>query len=350
MSSADRLPRFPWPSLLTLGVLTGVMVFHLLGALLAGLLVHQLVHHLARRWHTVGDGRARWLAAATLTGVIILVVTLAILGLVSYLGDGAHLGALSDTMTQTLTQLRTELPGWLGQTLPTPDTFKHSLMGLAREHSTSLQTMGQHTLEALVHVFLGLVLGGMIALAGTHANGEEGPLPQIIRLQATQVANAFDRVVFAQLKISVVNTLLTGLFLLVALPLLGTGVPFAKTLVLLTFIFGLLPVLGNLISNTLIVLVALSVSPGLGAVALGFLIVVHKLEYFLNARIVGSEIQAKAWEILLAMVVMEALFGFAGVVLAPIVYAYLKADLRRQGWLTREAPVSGVSEGADTEK
>jgi len=61
--------------------------------------------------------------------------------------------------------------------------------------------------------------------------------------------------------------------------------------------------------------------------SLGFLIVIHKLEYFVNARIVGSQIHAAAWELLLAMLVMEAAFGLPGVVAAPVLYAYLKAEL-----------------------
>ena len=32
--------------------------------------------------------------------------------------------------------------------------------------------------------------------------------------------------------------------------------------------------------------------------------------------------------ILIAMVVMEALFGFGGVALAPVVYAYIKSELK----------------------
>lgn len=52
--------------------------------------------------------------------------------------------------------------------------------------------------------------------------------------------------------------------------------------------------------------------------SLVFLVVIHKLEYFINARIVGSRINAAAWELLLAMLVMESLFGVAGIILAPI--------------------------------
>jgi predicted PurR-regulated permease PerM len=55
--------------------------------------------------------------------------------------------------------------------------------------------------------------------------------------------------------------------------------------------------------------------------------VIHKLEYFLNARIIGSRIRARAWELLMAMLVMEATFGLAGLIAAPIYYAYLKNEL-----------------------
>jgi predicted PurR-regulated permease PerM len=59
--------------------------------------------------------------------------------------------------------------------------------------------------------------------------------------------------------------------------------------------------------------------------------VIHKLEYFVNARIVGTEIRASAWEILVAMLVMEAAFGLPGVVAAPIYYGYLKNELSARG-------------------
>jgi len=42
---------------------------------------------------------------------------------------------------------------------------------------------------------------------------------------------------------------------------------------------------------------------------------------------VGSHIQARAWEMLLAMLVMEAAFGIPGLIAAPIFYAYAKDEL-----------------------
>ncbi len=61
-----------------------------------------------------------------------------------------------------------------------------------------------------------------------------------------------------------------------------------------------------------------------------FLIVIHKAEYFINARFFGEKIQSSVWELLLAMLLLESLFGVAGVVAAPIFYAWLKTELRRK--------------------
>jgi predicted PurR-regulated permease PerM len=61
--------------------------------------------------------------------------------------------------------------------------------------------------------------------------------------------------------------------------------------------------------------------------SLVFLIVIHKLEYFVNARVMGGPIQARAWELLLAMLIMDAIFGVAGIVADPIYYACAKKEL-----------------------
>ena len=111
---------------------------------------------------------------------------------------------------------------------------------------------------------------------------------------------------------------------------MGVHLPLTKTMIAVTFIAGLLPVIGNLISNTVIVVMSLSVSPLLAVSSLVFLVVIHKLEYFVNARVMGGQIHARAWELLLAMLVMDAIFGIPGVIAAPIYYAYLKIELKAQ--------------------
>ncbi|HXX53446.1 MAG TPA: AI-2E family transporter, partial [Thermodesulfovibrionales bacterium] len=148
-----------------------------------------------------------------------------------------------------------------------------------------------------------------------------------LRERAVRFGQAFRAVVFAQVRIAALNTLFAWLYLGILLPVFGIHLPLVKTMVAITFITGLLPVIGNLVSNAIIVVVSLSYSPAVAAISLAFLVVIHKLEYFLNAKIVGTRIRAHAWELLLAMLVMEAAFGISGVIAAPVYYAYIKDEL-----------------------
>jgi predicted PurR-regulated permease PerM len=171
----------------------------------------------------------------------------------------------------------------------------------------------------------------MLALREATATHVMAPLAVALTERARRLAEAFRRIVFAQVRISAINTTFTGIYLAILLPMLGIHLPLTKTLIAITFVVGLLPVIGNLISNSVIVIVSLAHSPQVAVASLAFLVVIHKLEYFLNARIVGSQIAARAWELLLAMLTMEAAFGLPGVIAAPIYYAYLKAELRDAG-------------------
>jgi predicted PurR-regulated permease PerM len=160
--------------------------------------------------------------------------------------------------------------------------------------------------------------------ASLHADA----LARALQARASHLAEAFRRIVLAQVRISAVNTLLTALYLAVVLPLAGVHLPLAKTMMAGTLVMGLLPIVGNLVSNTIIVILSLSVSLSVAVASpLVFLIVIHKLEYVLNAYLVGTQIHAHAWELLLAMLVMEAAFGLPGLIAPPIYYAYLKAEL-----------------------
>ncbi len=131
---------------------------------------------------------------------------------------------------------------------------------------------------------------------------------------------SFGKVMGAQLIISIINTGLTAVFLVVM------GYPFTAVLVALTFLCGLLPIIGNLISNTLIVAVGFTVSPKTALIALGFLVVIHKLEYFLNSKIIGDRIKSPLWLTLIGLVLGEKLMGIPGMILAPVVLHYIKVE------------------------
>jgi predicted PurR-regulated permease PerM len=315
------------------GALVVVLTAHLAAALLAGLLVYALVGSLAAgmRRHLSGT-RAHWLVVVLLVATVAGLITALVIGVIAFLNtEQGNPTAMYVRIEPLLDRARAQLPASIVQYLPaSPEDIRTAVLGWLREHSAQLQGTGKQAARNFVQVIIGIVLGAMIALHRARNIAPSGPLSAAITMRASLLVTAFRDVVYAQAKISAVNTVLTGVFLLIVLPLCGIYLPLAKTLVIATFILGLLPVIGNLISNTLIFVIALSVSLGVAVSALGYLIVIHKLEYFLNARIIGAQIRSNAFELLIAMLVMEGVFGVPGLIVAPIYYAYLKRELEAE--------------------
>ncbi|MEN0073886.1 MAG: AI-2E family transporter [Paracraurococcus sp.] len=314
--------------------LLGALQFQLLESLLAGLLVYQVVHSLAPGHGSrfVHRRTGKIIVVALLAILVIAAIGAAILGLISLLSSGSdNLSLLLQKMAEVIETARSRLPAWVAISLPEePTELKAEAVAWLRDHAGQLRSIGQDVWRILLHILFGMIIGGMIAVSREAADIVHGPLVHALTDRARLLSAAFRSVVFAQVRISALNTVLTGLYLLAVLPGLGIQLPLAKTMVAVTFMTGLLPVIGNLISNTVIVVVSLSVSPMLAAGSLAFLVVIHKLEYFINARVMGGQIQARAWELLLAMLVMDAVFGIPGLIAAPIYYAYLKNELKAE--------------------
>jgi predicted PurR-regulated permease PerM len=134
---------------------------------------------------------------------------------------------------------------------------------------------------------------------------------------------SFATVIGAQIVISAINTVFTTIFVL------AVGLPHPLVVVGMTFLCGLIPVIGNLISNTVIVGIGFTVSPKMAFAALVFLVVIHKLEYFLNSKIIGQRIHNPLWLTPLALVLGEKLIGLPGMILAPVVLNYIRVEASR---------------------
>jgi predicted PurR-regulated permease PerM len=315
-------------------VLTGIALLlivqlRLLPALLAGLLVYSVINLLAANLQRHFPGaRAHWLVVAMLSSVVVGLLALGIVASVAYLtSERGNPSALLEGIMPLIERARTQLPAVIVDYLPaSSEEMRTATLNWLRENTAQLQLAGRQAGRVLLQLLIGIVLGAMVSLPTTRPPSS-GSLAIALSARCTNLVTAFRSIVFAQMKISAVNTLLTGIYLLIVLPLFGVEMPLAKTLTVITFVVGLLPVVGNLISNTLIFIVGMSVSLWVGVAALVFLIVIHKLEYFLNAGIVGKEIRARAWELIIAILLMEAVFGIAGLIAAPIYYAYLKREL-----------------------
>lgn len=314
--------------------LVAVVTLRLVPALLAGLLVFYLVNTLAGaiRIPYINNRYVKLVFVALLAIIVVAALTALGVGIGVFLRGGPdNLAAMLTQMAHIVHDLRRVLPEAVVAYLPPDvDGIKELIATWFHEHAAEIRTMGTDTLRVIVQILIGLIVGAMVALHKVAPHAQPTPFVRALTQRARLLSRAFRNIMLAQVPISAVNTVLTAIYLAVLLPYFGVDLPFTKTLIAVTFLAGLLPVVGNLISNTAILLVSLGQSFGLALVSLAYLVVIHKLEYFLNARIVGGRINAKSWELLMTMLLLESAFGIHGLIVAPLVYAYVKLELREQ--------------------
>ena len=333
-----------WEEITAYAVVIGGVVFALIQHLVPGLIVGLTLYLILDRVSASFKGRmsrgiVRPLALLIVTIGTAAVLTAIVAGMAMMLRRGAgNVPEMMDQMADILGSVRLWLGGlgreFIPEVMTEGEDFKAAVAAWLKTHAQALRAGGLWLGIGLIYMIMGGLLALLVFFRHITQRDEidRGPLARHLVEKVDRFAHAFSRIAIAQIKISAVNTVLTALYILVVLPFFfGIRLPFATTLVVITFLCGLIPVLGNLISNTVITILSMGVSIGTAVASLSFLIIIHKLEYLINSRIVGGETDSQAWEILLAIIVGEAAFGLGGIVMAPIVYAFMKRELRDRG-------------------
>ena len=219
-------------------------------------------------------------------------------------------------------------------------------LGQEAQYLRNVANFAKSTATVIVFSILGIVAAGSLfyktgldPYRGTHRvkNNLYSVCCNEVSTRFRDFYRSFATVMGAQITISLINTLLTSIFLL------AVRLPHAPLLIAITFLCGLVPIVGNLISNTIIVFVALTVSVKLAISALIFLVVIHKLEYLLNSKIIGDRIRNPVWLTLVALIIGERLMGIPGLILAPVVLNYLRVEM-----LTVEVPAPAEPERVES--
>lgn len=268
--------------------------------------------------------RRKWLTVSIFVGIVCVLCC----------GVAYFLGQAIKTLPQVVTtaipviiqkaeEMKLELPfsDWASLKLFAMDTLKGEIHYLGN--------FAGATAKHFVFVVIGIVIAVSLYINPTTDLNRDGYAIKnnLYSISFNELAtrfrtlyHSFATVMGAQLIISIINTGLTSVFLL------SMQLPYIPLLLVITFTSGLFPIVGNLISNSVIVSFALTVSPRLALLALIYLVLLHKLEYFLNSKIVGDRIKNPVWLTLLGLVVGERLMGITGMILAPVVLHYLKVE------------------------
>jgi predicted PurR-regulated permease PerM len=213
------------------------------------------------------------------------------------------------------------------------DTLRDFFIASVKEQARYLQNVAHfagRTTTLLLFILIAIVAASSLFLKSgfnpyqeTHAvkNNLYSIYSNEVSARFGDFYHSFTTVMGAQIMISSINTILTAVFVVMV------QLPYAPLAVAITFLFGLVPIVGNIGSNTVIVCLALTVSMKLALGALVFLIVIHKLEYFLNSKIIGLRIRNPVWLTLIALIIGERLMGIPGLILAPVVLNYLRVEM-----------------------
>ncbi len=273
---------------------------------------------------TFAFGRSKMLAVV-LFSILLTTVSFSIL----HFGKKAYqtFPALADKTIPKINELTEKIDVEL------PFTNHVALVDFVMKEAKGQYRGVQQIVTALVFQIVYLIIGGVVAVSlffNSKLNLEQDPnvgRDSLYALSAREIMLRFRtfyasfRVVMgAQILISLINSLATGVFLFSA------GFPNPLLLTMFTFACGLLPIVGNLISNTVITCVGLNISPNMALLALGYLVVIHKFEYFLNSKIIGSRIKNPMWLTLIGLLIGERLMGIPGMILAPVILHYIKIE------------------------
>jgi predicted PurR-regulated permease PerM len=320
------------------GLILYVMFVRLVAGVIGGLALYLILDRLAI-WL---EKRIPGMAART---TALILVTLAGGGLVigatalsiSFLQHHVDaIPAMMQQMAEILRSTRLWLGGYGYQLIPDfmtdAETIKTGMVDWLKNHAGALKIAGGSFSIGLLHVVMGMLLAIVVFFRHVtqHDDTLRGPLSIHLTMKLSRLARAFSRIASAQTKVSLFNTFITSLYLVILMGF-GKTIPFMTTLIVITFILGLVPIVGNIVTNAVLVILSLGVSGATAIASLVFVVALSKLQYVLTSRMVGSEIDSQAWEILFAIIIGEAAFGVAGVVMAPIVYAFIKGELRERG-------------------
>lgn len=264
-----------------------------------------------------------------------------ILYLIAVVAIGYGLYFFSSQAYKTLPKIAAEtIPAVVNYTeskgieLPFTDYASFKTLAL-KEVNERIANVGRYAREATLLVAM-WIIGLVVALSlflnarweveGDPDAVKDSMYSTVVRELVTRFETfyaSFARVIGAQIIISLINTALTSVFLI------WNGFPYATVIIVLTFLCGLLPIIGNLMSNTLIIGVGFTISPRMALTALIFLVVIHKMEYFLNSKIIGDRIKNPMWLTLIGLILGEKLMGIPGMILAPVVLHYIKVEASR---------------------
>lgn len=145
------------------------------------------------------------------------------------------------------------------------ESLKAAILDVIKDEFLFVGNFARAATTQVVFVLIGIVVAVSLFLnprIQKFASKPTGPnlfiaVTDEIKIRFRSFYESFETVMGAQMVISAINTVLTTIFVLVV------SLKYATLVIGLTFLCGLLPIVGNLVSNSIIVGIAFTISRGL---------------------------------------------------------------------------------------
>ena len=152
----------------------------------------------------------------------------------------------------------------------------------------------------------------------------------------------FRRVMGGQVIIALINTLISSVVIF------GLHLRHPFLMIFVVLFCGLFPVVGNLMSNSVLTINAFVATGMVGTlICLVLLVGVHKLEYILNSKIIGGIVHLPIAVSLGALIFCEVLLGIPGLILAIPLALFVRQEFEHIRGLSGNLPQQGVEQAAN---
>lgn len=273
------------------------------------------------------------------------ITTIVVIGLVFLLGFGFvnTIKFVVQTMLDQGPQLIEEAMGNLFSVLAKlPEGLQDSLPDSQAELYEMVRRSMGNSMGQIKHlggvgffVFLQLVFALILGISAglMRYSSDRRPLSTAWTEAMGSYVRSFTLLMGAQVYVSMWNTFCTAVFIFGVLPLVDVVLPFRELLLVFTAVASLIPAAGNIMANSLILMLTIRYGPLVALGSVAYLFVIHKLEYFVNGYFIGRHVRASVPEMLITIILGEVLFGLPGLITGPVTYAFIKAHFQRWGWV-----------------
>lgn len=246
-------------------------------------------------------------------------------GITAIQGDN---GQTLQTVLGSITDVRNKMPGFISKKLP------QSAADLEIIVSNLTANLNQHIMGlsgSSINYFFQSLFAFIISISLLQKKTEtNSPMILSLKNNFSDFIQSFKVLMGAQVYVALWNAIWLTIYLFAILPAFDIEISYRKTLIILTLFISLIPALGNVISNTALLILCLPFGVYVILASLIFMILIHKAEYLINAKIIGQQSNANVVEILLSLIIFELIFGIDGLILGPVTYAYVKNFLLKE--------------------